>query len=76
MIPAQCKMARVALGIGVRDLAVMAKVAPATVSRLESGEELRERTVDAVRAALETAGITFLDNGDVSPGPGVALKQA
>jgi transcriptional regulator with XRE-family HTH domain len=68
-------MARVALGIGVRDLAVMAKVAPATVSRLESGEELRERTVDAVRAALEAAGITFLANGDVSPGPGVALGQ-
>lgn len=76
MIPAQCKMARVALDLGVRELAVLAKVAPATVSRLEAGEELKERTVDAIRSALEAKGITFLDNGEVSPGPGVALRQA
>lgn len=75
MIPAQCKMARVALDLGVRELAVLAKVAPATVSRLEAGEELKERTVDAIRSALEAKGITFLDNGEVSPGPGVALRQ-
>ena len=74
MIPAQCKMARVALDLGVRELAALAKVAPATVSRLEGGEELKERTVDAIRAALEAKGITFLDNGEVSPGPGVALR--
>lgn len=69
----QCKMARVALGLGVRDLAALAKVAPATIARLESGATLRERTVDDIRAALEVAGIIFLDeNGE---GPGVRLKK-
>jgi len=54
-------MARVALNLGVRDLAELAKVAPGTVSRLEAGEELKERTVEAIRAALEQAGVEFVD---------------
>jgi transcriptional regulator with XRE-family HTH domain len=69
----QCKMARVALNLGVRELADLAKVAPGTVSRLEGGEELKERTVDAIRAALEAAGVIFIDqNGN---GPGVRLRD-
>jgi transcriptional regulator with XRE-family HTH domain len=73
MNPIQCKMARVALDLGVRDLAKLAKVAPGTVSRFEAGEELKERTVDALQAALETAGIIFIDaNGN---GPGVRLRD-
>lgn len=73
MNPIQCKMARVALDLGVRDLAKLAKVAPGTVSRFEVGEELKERTVDALRSALETAGIIFIDaNGN---GPGVRLRD-
>ncbi|OAI31300.1 transcriptional regulator, partial [Methylosinus sp. R-45379] len=64
-------MARVALGIGVRELAELAQVAPATVSRLEAGEELKPRTVAAIRAALEAAGVIFVEeNGE---GPGVRL---
>lgn len=69
----QCRMARVALGWGVRQLAEAAKVSPDTVARLERGEELRERTVDAIRAALEAAGITFIaENGG---GAGVRLRK-
>jgi transcriptional regulator with XRE-family HTH domain len=67
----QCKMARAAVGIGVRELAAVAKVSPDTVARLERGEPLRERTVDAIRAALESAGVEFT-NGDQ---PGVRLKM-
>lgn len=59
MLAVQCKMARVALGLGVRELAELAQVAPATISRLEAGEELKPRTVSAVRAALEAAGVVF-----------------
>jgi len=66
----QCKMARAAVGIGVRELAAAAKVSPDTVARLERGEQLRERTVDAIRAALEAAGVEFT-NGDQ---PGVRLR--
>jgi transcriptional regulator with XRE-family HTH domain len=73
MNPTQCKMARVALDLGVRDLAALAKVAPGTVSRFEAGEELKERTIDALQAALETAGVIFIDaNGN---GPGVRLRD-
>ncbi|HEY8066963.1 MULTISPECIES: helix-turn-helix domain-containing protein [Methylosinus] len=73
MLAVQCKMARVALGIGVRELAELAQVAPATVSRLEAGEELKPRTVAAIRAALEAAGVIFVDeNGE---GPGVRLRK-
>lgn len=60
MTPLQCKMARVATGLGIRELATLAKVAPATVSRMEAGEELKERTIAAIRAALEAAGVEFI----------------
>jgi predicted transcriptional regulator len=64
-------MARAALHLGVRDLAVMAKVATATVTRLEAGETLKPRTVEAIQQALEKAGVVFT-NGDE---PGVRVKK-
>ncbi len=69
----QCKMARVATGLGLRKLAILADVSPNTISRLERGEELRTSTIDAIRTALEAAGVVFLpENGN---GPGVALRR-
>jgi transcriptional regulator with XRE-family HTH domain len=68
----QCKMARAAVGMGVRELAAAAKVSPDTVSRLERGEELRDRTSEAIQHALEAAGVAFT-NGDE---PGVKLRRA
>ncbi|MFN4129795.1 MAG: helix-turn-helix domain-containing protein [Paracoccaceae bacterium] len=66
-------MARAATGLGVRELAALSGVAQATVSRLERGEELKDATVAAIRAALEAAGVVFLpENGN---GPGVALRK-
>lgn len=71
--PVQCRMARTALGWGVRDLAAEAKVSADTVARLERGEALRERTVDAIRSTLEKAGVIFVEeNGE---GPGVRLRK-
>ena len=73
MNAAQCKMARAATGLGVRELASLAGVAQATVSRLERGEDLKASTIAAIRAALEVAGVVFLsENGN---GPGVALRK-
>ncbi|GAC1045901.1 hypothetical protein thsrh120_59060 [Rhizobium sp. No.120] len=64
MIPIQCKMARVALGWGTRDLAKFARVSPDTIARLERGEQLRASTVEAIRVAFENAGIEFIpENG-------------
>lgn len=73
MTPEQCKMARAGLGLSVRDLAQRAQVSTNTVSRLEAGEELKPRTVEAVQRALEDAGVEFIaENGG---GPGVRLKK-
>lgn len=69
----QCKMARAAIGLGVRELAVKADVSPNTIARLERGEAMREGTVDAIRRALESAGVEFIpENGG---GAGVRLAK-
>lgn len=76
MTPEQCKMARAALGLGVRELAEKADVSPNTITRLERGESMQRRTVDTIRAALEAAGAEFISAGDYqgSGGPGIRLK--
>lgn len=63
MTSEQCRMARAGLGIGVRELAKMAGVSTNTIARLERGERLQPRTVQAIRGALEAAGVEFF-NGD------------
>jgi predicted transcriptional regulator len=66
-------MARAGLGLGIRELADLAKVSTNTITRLEAGDELKERTVQTVRGALEAAGVIFIaENGE---GPGVRLKK-
>ena len=71
-LPVQCRMARAALGLGVRELAAAAKVSIDTIARFERGDELKERTIDAIQRALEAAGVEFT-NGDQ---PGVRLTKA
>ncbi len=69
----QCKMARAALGLRVRDLAKLADVSPNTITRIERGERLQPRTRTAIRSALEKAGVDFIEpNGG---GAGVRLRQ-
>ncbi|WP_354129829.1 helix-turn-helix domain-containing protein [Bradyrhizobium sp. RT3b] len=73
MLPVQCRMARAALGLGVREFAAAAKVSADTVARFERGEELKTRTVEALQHTLEAAGIEFIaENGG---GPGVRLRK-
>jgi transcriptional regulator with XRE-family HTH domain len=69
----QLKMARAALGWGVRDLAKKAGVAATTISRYENGSDAYGETLTRLRRALESGGVIFIDgNGD---GPGVRLKK-
>ena len=72
----QIKAARALLGWSQADLAEASGVSEPTVARLESAEgELggRELTTGKIRAAIEAAGIEFIDeNGG---GPGVRLKK-
>jgi predicted transcriptional regulator len=60
----QCKMARAALGWGIRDLANRARVGATTVSRFEAGQgNPIPSTVAAMRRAFEEAGIEFITGG-------------
>ncbi|WP_276318133.1 helix-turn-helix domain-containing protein [Rhodovarius crocodyli] len=73
LLAVQCKMARAATGLGVRELARLAEVSTDTIARLERGELLKPATLDAIRTAFEEAGVIFVDeNGE---GPGVRLKK-
>ncbi|MGC5839669.1 helix-turn-helix transcriptional regulator [Mesorhizobium abyssinicae] len=66
-------MARAALGWGIRELAEVARVATQTITRLEQGDHLKPKTLQAIRAAFEGAGIEFISqNGG---GPGVRLAR-
>jgi len=69
----QLKMARAAVGWGVRDLAKKAGVTANTVTRIENGADAKQSTMDRLQHALEAAGIEFIqENGG---GPGVRLRK-
>lgn len=61
MTPLQLKLARAALGLGIRQLADMADVAPSTIVRFEAGGATQRRTVDHLRAIVESRGVIFID---------------
>lgn len=71
----QCRMARAALKLGVKELAAVAKVSTQTVTRLEAGENLKPRTIEDIERVLAESGVIFLDTGATTDGgPGVRLK--
>lgn len=72
----QIKMARAAVGWGVRELAAKAGLTANTVTRIENGADAKQSTIDAIRSALEANGIVFLDEGRcVDGGLGVRLLK-
>jgi predicted transcriptional regulator len=75
LTPQQCRMARAALELGVRDLAQIADVSPNTIARLEAGEKMHRRTLDFVKGVLETEGIVFINSEEKSiyGGPGIRI---
>jgi transcriptional regulator with XRE-family HTH domain len=73
MKPVQLKMARTAVGWGVRELAKKAGVTANTVTRIENGADAKQSTIEKLQQALEGAGVEFIDeNGG---GPGVRLRK-
>jgi transcriptional regulator with XRE-family HTH domain len=68
----QLRMARAAVGWGVRELAEKAGVTANTVTRIENGADAKQSTMDALQRALEMAGIEFTNGGQ----PGVRLAKA
>ncbi|MGN6448587.1 MAG: helix-turn-helix domain-containing protein [Brucella intermedia] len=70
----QSRLARVALGLGVRELAKIAEVSTETIVRLEKGETLRPATLERIRNVLEEAGIVFIAE-EGGRGFGVLIRQ-
>jgi transcriptional regulator with XRE-family HTH domain len=72
--PAQCRAARALIDMGQVELARRAVVPRDTIADLENGSRtLSPGNLAAIRAALEAAGVIFIDeNGE---GPGVRLRK-
>ncbi|RVG23922.1 XRE family transcriptional regulator [Sinorhizobium meliloti] len=75
MKPIQLKMARTAVGLGVRELAELAGVTANTITRIENGADAKQSTLDALRAVLEKDVIFLSDGETTSGGPGVRLRD-
>lgn len=75
--PAQMKAARALVGISAEELAALSGLGVATIRRAElreGDEPMSEEVGDAVRAALEKAGVRFL-SASATGGLGVRLKK-
>lgn len=75
--PAQLRAARALVGWSREQLAEAVQANPRTIARIEDGETVpRGATVEAIRSALEQAGVVFLAaGGTVDGGPGVRLRR-
>ena len=63
MTPAQLRMARAAVRLGVREVAELAGVTPYTVSRFETEQGgLRLDTSEKLKAALGRLGVKFIND--------------
>jgi transcriptional regulator with XRE-family HTH domain len=73
--PEQCRAARGLVNWSQYDLEAQAKVAQKTIADFEQAKrEPRSDTLERIRAALEKAGVEFIEeNGG---GPGVRLAKA
>ena len=74
IIRIQVKMARAALGWGVRDLAAKAGISANTVSRYENGADALGETLMKIQRVFENAGVIFIDEDE--EGPGVRLRKS
>ena len=68
----QLRMARAAVGWGVRELAEKAGVTANTVTRIENGADAKQSTMDKLQRALEAAGVEFTNSDQ----PGVRVTKA
>jgi transcriptional regulator with XRE-family HTH domain len=71
--PTQCRMARTALRIGIRELAELAGTSPTTVWKFENGTDIYVGIKRALRSVLSEAGNIFLAPEDDS-GEGIRLQ--
>lgn len=72
----QCRAARALLNWSAADLATKAQLGSATVRRFESSRPVQSASVDAMRLALEQAGVVFIGNGEASRRAGHGVRLA
>lgn len=61
----QCRMARAALGLTLRELAAQAEISVNTLSRIESDGNVTSRTLNKVQHILTRQGVIFRRDGSV-----------
>lgn len=71
----QSRLARTALGLSNAELAKLAGVGVNTVSRFETGQDVRMSSVGAIRAALEARGAVFVGIGQTAPVNAVGIAE-
>lgn len=74
----QISAARALVGMSQATLAHEANISVPTLKRMEASDGPAtgmRNNVAAVRVALETAGVKFLEVGGVATGPGVSLRK-
>ena len=72
----QIRMARNALRLSVRELAMASGVSTSTITRAEADNAIPNTTrnnLSALKVALEAAGIEFI--GTPEDGPGIRVRQ-
>lgn len=78
IVRSQLRAARAILGWSQADLADAADISLPTIGRIEPGDgplPVRARTADALRTALEKAGVEFIDPNGGGPGVRLAKKR-
>lgn len=71
----QCRAGRGLVDWSQGRLAEAASVGLSTVRQFEGGtRQPIPNNLSAIRAALEAAGVQFVEDGDVAGGPGVVLR--
>ncbi len=73
--PEQCRAARALTGLTADALATAAGISHVTMKRFESGRTMQADTVEAITAALQRAGISFLAEGQASRGGGIGVRM-
>lgn len=71
----QCRAARAVLRWSQLDLEAASRVAKKTIADFETdARQPYERTLDALRAALEKAGVEIIEDGESSEGGGQGAR--